>query len=156
ARRHRASGDDRVWQQHPFRRRSGGHRACRRARRAVVGALDAPRRIRSGRRLAHRGEDHPRISRRHHRALSMKLLILSQYYDPEPVPKAGELARAMTARGHDVAVVTGFPNYPSGVLYPQYRLALRSEERIDGIPVTRTFEYPYHGKSVLGRLINYG
>jgi glycosyltransferase involved in cell wall biosynthesis len=85
----------------------------------------------------------------------MKLLILSQYYDPEPVPKAAELARAMTARGHEVSVITGFPNYPTGVLYPGYRLAAMRRERIDGIAVTRTFEFPYHGTKVAGRLFNY-
>jgi colanic acid biosynthesis glycosyl transferase WcaI len=85
----------------------------------------------------------------------MRLLILSQYYDPEPVPKAGEMARAMKQRGHDVSVITGVPNYPSGVLYEGSRQVIRSRETIDGVPVVRTYEYPYHGKSVVGRLLNY-
>jgi glycosyltransferase involved in cell wall biosynthesis len=86
----------------------------------------------------------------------MRLCVLSQYYDPEPVPKAGELAREMRQRGHEVVVITGYPNYPTGVLYKGFRLRLRADESIDGIPVTRTYEYPYHGKSVAGRLVNYG
>lgn len=85
----------------------------------------------------------------------MRVLILSQYYDPEPVPKAGELARELQDRGHDVEVITGFPNYPSGDLYEGYRLALMQRTTIDGIPVRRTFEYPYHGTSAVKRLINY-
>ena len=86
----------------------------------------------------------------------MRIAILSQYYDPEPVPKAGEIARALRDRGHEPFVITGFPNYPSGKLYDGFRLRLVHREMVDGVPVVRTFEYPYHGKSVLGRLVNYG
>lgn len=86
----------------------------------------------------------------------MKVLILSQYFDPEPVPKPGDLGRAMRERGHEVQVLTGFPNYPSGVLYPGFRLRLVSREESDGIPMIRTWELPYHGRSVLGRIANYG
>ncbi len=85
----------------------------------------------------------------------MRVLILSQYYDPEPIPKPSELAGELKRRGHDVFVVTGFPNYPSGVLYPGFRLALLRREKINGVPVLRTFEFPYHGKSSLGRILNY-
>ena len=86
----------------------------------------------------------------------MRIMILSQYYDPEPVAKPGEIARALRDRGHETAVVTGFPNYPSGKLYEGYRLRLIQRESQQEIPIVRTFEFPYHGKSVLGRLINYG
>jgi colanic acid biosynthesis glycosyl transferase WcaI len=85
----------------------------------------------------------------------MRVLILSQYYDPEPVPKAGELARELAARGHDVQVVTGFPNYPSGRLYDGHRLGLLRKETLDGIPIRRTYEYPYHGTGMGGRILNY-
>ncbi|HET8772648.1 MAG TPA: glycosyltransferase family 4 protein [Thermoanaerobaculia bacterium] len=85
----------------------------------------------------------------------MRVLILSQYYDPEPVPKAGELARELRDRGHDVEVITGFPNYPAGDLYEGYRLALVQRATLDGIPVRRAYEYPYHGTSAIKRLINY-
>lgn len=85
----------------------------------------------------------------------MRVTILSQYYDPEPVPKAGEIARALRARGHETTVITGFPNYPSGRLYDGFRLRLIQRETCEGIPVVRTFEYPYHGKNIMGRLMNY-
>ena len=86
----------------------------------------------------------------------MKVLILSQYYKPEPIPKPSDLAEELVKRGHIVSVVTGFPNYPSGCLYSGYRLGLISGEKIDSICVTRTYEFPYHGKSPLGRILNYG
>lgn len=85
----------------------------------------------------------------------MKVIVLSQYFDPEPVPKPGELARALRDNGHGVYAITGFPNYPKGELYPGYRLAMLRRVDIDGIPVCRTFEYPYHGRSVAKRLLNF-
>ena len=85
----------------------------------------------------------------------MKILVLSQYYEPEPIPKPGELARDLHARGHAVTVVTGFPNYPSGQLYDGFRLAFRQRSRDGEIPVVRAFEYPYHGRNAFGRIFNY-
>lgn len=85
----------------------------------------------------------------------MDVLIVSHYYDPEPIPKSGDLARALTQRGHRVSVITGFPNYPSGKLYEGWKLSLVSRRRDAGFPVVRTFMYPYHGRSVIGRLANY-
>lgn len=85
----------------------------------------------------------------------MDVLVLAHYYDPEPIPKCGELARELKARGHGVSVITGFPNYPSGELYPGWKLRLLSRDRSAGFPVVRTYMYPYHGKSVFGRLANY-
>jgi colanic acid biosynthesis glycosyl transferase WcaI len=87
---------------------------------------------------------------------SLRILILSQYYRPEPIPKPSDLAESLAARGHEVNVLTGWPHYPSGHLYQGYRLQLWKREAHDGVRVTRTFEWPYHGRSVAGRLCNYG
>ena len=85
----------------------------------------------------------------------MRILILSQVYDPEPIPKPAELAKELQLRGHTVNVITGLPNYPSGKLYPGTKLRALQHTQINGIPVTRTFEYPYHGKNAIGRILNY-
>lgn len=85
----------------------------------------------------------------------MRILILTQHYDPEPIPKPGELARALKARGHAVTVLTGFPNYPAGRLYKGYRLRLFERSSIDEIDVIRTWLFPYHGRSSLLRILNY-
>lgn len=44
----------------------------------------------------------------------MKILILTQWFDPEPTFKGLLFARELAARGHEVEVLTGFPNYPGG------------------------------------------
>ena len=86
----------------------------------------------------------------------MRILILSQYYDPEPIPKPAELAEELARRGHQVSVLTGLPNYPTGRLFPGYGLRLYKRETIRGIPILRVFEVPYHSGSSLGRFLNYG
>src|SRR3990167_2786067 len=85
----------------------------------------------------------------------MRILVLSHFYDPEPLPKPSDLAQALARRGHTVSVITGFPNYPSGKLYPGYRLRLVCKEEIAGIRIIRTLVFPYHGDSSLGRILNY-
>jgi colanic acid biosynthesis glycosyl transferase WcaI len=85
----------------------------------------------------------------------VRILILSIYHDPEPIPKTGELARELVRRGHDVTVVTSFPHYPRGDLYPGYRLRPWTWETRDGVPVLRTFIFPYHGTRASLRMVNY-
>lgn len=85
----------------------------------------------------------------------MRVLILTIYHDPEPIPKTGELARALQERGHEVTVVTAFPHYPDGNLYPGYRLRPWAWETRDGVRVLRTYIYPYHGTRALLRIVNY-
>ena len=46
---------------------------------------------------------------------------------------AGLRARVGTRLGHEVQVLTGFPNYPGGRLYPGYRIRPFRRERIDGV-----------------------
>lgn len=85
----------------------------------------------------------------------MRILILSIYHDPEPIPKTGELARELQRRGHEVTVVTAFPHYPSGELFAGYRLGLWRWEVRDRVRVLRTFIYPYHGRRSSLRMLNY-
>jgi glycosyltransferase involved in cell wall biosynthesis len=85
----------------------------------------------------------------------MKILILSQWFEPEPTFKGLAFAKELVRRGHQVEVLTGFPNYPGGRLYPGYRVRLWQRECIDGIAVLRVPLYPSHGRSALGRIANY-
>jgi glycosyltransferase involved in cell wall biosynthesis len=85
----------------------------------------------------------------------MDVLIVTHYFHPEPIPKTHDLAEALTQRGHRVSVVTGFPNYPSGNLYEGWKLSLVKRAREAGVAIVRTFQYPYHGRRIIGRLANY-
>ncbi len=86
----------------------------------------------------------------------MKVAILTQYYPPEPIPKPHDMARGLAERGHDVVVITAFPHYPGGRLYPGTRLRLWQWETRDGIRILRLPLYPDHSRSALRRVINYG
>jgi len=86
----------------------------------------------------------------------MRILYLTQWFEPEThVIKGARFVRALRAAGHEVMVVTGFPNYPSGRLYPGYRLRLIQRERVDGVDVVRLPLYPSHDTSSFRRSLNY-
>ena len=85
-------------------------------------------------------------------------LILTQYYAPElgaPQLRLRALARELRRRGIEVEVLTGMPNYPSGVTFPEYRGRWRMREVIDGVPVRRTWLYAATGHTAAKRLANY-
>ena len=50
----------------------------------------------------------------------MKILVVSQYFHPEEF-KVNELVAEFQKRGHEVAVLTGKPNYPSGKIFEGYK-----------------------------------
>lgn len=85
----------------------------------------------------------------------MRVLILSQWYPPEPGLLMQELAQSLQGLGHDVTVLTGFPNYPSGRVYPGYRVRPWMKETIEGVPVVRVALYPEHSKSAVKRVVNF-
>lgn len=80
---------------------------------------------------------------------------MTPYYSPEPTLKGTDFAEAFVKRGHQVRVITGFPNYPEGKLYPGYRMRLLQKERSDGVTVYRVAHYPSHDTSTFGRILNY-
>ncbi|MFN3648018.1 MAG: glycosyltransferase family 4 protein [Armatimonadota bacterium] len=89
----------------------------------------------------------------------MRILLLCHYFAPEPgAPSArlSELGRAWVHAGHDVEVVTCFPNHPTGVVSPEFRGQLCSSEERDGMRVFRNWVYatPNEGvvKKTLGHL----
>jgi glycosyltransferase involved in cell wall biosynthesis len=86
----------------------------------------------------------------------MRILLLTQWFDPEPCFKGLQFAKALQAQGHSVSVLTGFPNYPGGKLYRGYRVRCWQRETMEGIEVLRVPLYPSHSRSAAGRIANYG
>ncbi|WP_082587142.1 glycosyltransferase family 4 protein [Nocardioides sp. Soil774] len=83
----------------------------------------------------------------------MKIAMISQWFDPETGSAAipGSVARALAARGHEVTVITGFPNYPVGKIYDGYRVKVLQREVIGNVKVVRVPMFPAHGSSSLKR-----
>ena len=88
----------------------------------------------------------------------MKILYLSQYFPPEmgaPAARVHELSREWVRLGHEVTVLTGFPNHPTGVVPPEYRGEFIRREMVDGIRVVRTPIYAAANKGLFRRALNY-
>jgi len=85
----------------------------------------------------------------------MRILFLTQWFQPESFFKGLPFAKALKEKGHDVEVLTGFPNYPGGKVYPGYRIWPYQREVMDGIKVHRVPLYPSHDKSAFRRIVNY-
>lgn len=86
---------------------------------------------------------------------SLRVGVIAQWYPPEPDIRIRTLAQGLAGRGHSVTVVTGFPNYPDGALYPGYRLRWRQWEADGPVRVLRVPLYPDHSPSVIRRAANY-
>src|SRR5690349_17050650 len=72
----------------------------------------------------------------------MRILILSQYFWPESVGAAiwiHQLASDLVGRGHQVSVVTAFPNYPEGKVFDRYKGRLFMQESTGGIQISRNY-----------------
>lgn len=112
----------------------------------------------------------------------MNILYVSQYFPPEmgaPAARAAELARHWARAGHQVSILTGFPNHPTGVVPEEWRPRLRRlayRERIsmqfrssdlgrlnaepqgppsDAIDVYRTWLWPLPNRKAHERMRNY-
>ena len=85
----------------------------------------------------------------------MRILFLTQFFQPEPNFKGLPLAKELSKRGHEVEILTGFPNYPGGKIYEGYQIKPWQKEVVDGINVIRLPLYPSHGRSGIRRILNF-
>src|SRR5882724_551690 len=86
----------------------------------------------------------------------MRVIFLTITFYPEPNAIQGlPLAKAMASRGFDIKVLTGFPQYPQGRIYPGYRMRPWQRETVDGIPILRVPIYPSHDTSAIRRILTY-
>ena len=85
----------------------------------------------------------------------MRILMLTQWFQPEPMFKGLPFAKELVRRGHEVEVLTGFPNYPGGKVYDGYRVRLWQREEMEGVRINRVALYPSHDNSGVSRIANY-
>ncbi len=88
----------------------------------------------------------------------MRVILLSQWYPPEQAPigyMIQELASSLVSKGHDVTVITGFPNHPSGVVFGGYRKQWSMKESIDGVKVRRMYLYTSPSVGKIKRMITF-
>lgn len=88
---------------------------------------------------------------------AVRVLFITQYFQPEPTLLMGvRFIKELQKLGFEVQVLTGFPNYPGGRLYPGYRTKLWQRETLDGVEVIRVPVYPSHDRSAIRRALCYG
>ena len=88
----------------------------------------------------------------------LRVTFLTHYFPPEVGPaqtRLHELAKRLIAAGETVTVVTGFPNYPTGEIFPGYRGKRFMVDSVDGIRVLRTWVFATRSRGFIGRLLNY-
>lgn len=83
----------------------------------------------------------------------MKILVFSQYYYPERF-LVNSITAELVRRGNDVTVITGYPNYPDGEIYQEYKDKKIKFEEIDGVKVYRANIIP-RGKNRIKLFFNY-
>lgn len=81
-----------------------------------------------------------------------KILIISQYFYPENF-RVNTLARELVQRGHQVSVMTAYPQYPGGVIFDGYGFDIPYDTDWHGVRIHRVKTYP-RGKNPLGLLRN--
>jgi colanic acid biosynthesis glycosyl transferase WcaI len=84
----------------------------------------------------------------------MKILLVTQYFWPENF-RINDLAVNFQRQGHQVTVLTGIPNYPTGNFFDGYGLFKKTSEQWCGINIIRAPLVPRGKGGGLRLAINY-
>ena len=84
----------------------------------------------------------------------MHILIVSQYFYPENF-KVNDIAFDFVRRGHEVTVLTGKPNYPTGKFFKGYGFFKKRKEKVNGVNIVRTSLFPRMNGSGKFLALNY-
>ena len=84
----------------------------------------------------------------------MKILIISQYFWPENF-KINDLAKELSSRNHNITILTGIPNYPTGKFFSGYGFFKRPNESYHEIDIIRVPIIPRGQASGIRLALNY-
>ena len=86
----------------------------------------------------------------------LQVTFLSQLFDPENSIKGSRFLAQLKLTGLEISVVTTFPSYPAGKLYPEYpRQHFIKTESLNGIPIVRLPSYINRSSSIIKRSLSY-
>lgn len=88
----------------------------------------------------------------------MRILFLTDNFPPEvnaPASRTYDHAKEWVKAGHDVTVITCFPNFPKGKIYDGYKNKLYQKEMMDGIEVIRVWSYIAANKGFFKRTLDF-
>ena len=88
----------------------------------------------------------------------MKILFVTDNFPPErnaPAKRTFEHTKQWVRLGHDVTVITGAPNFPTGKVFKGYKNKLFQKEKIEDINIRRVWTYIAANKGFVLRIIDY-
>jgi len=88
----------------------------------------------------------------------LKILFLTENFPPEVnaiASRVYERAVHWVRSGHEVTVITSFPNFPQGRIYPGYRQRLIQRETIEGINVVRVPTFVARNEGIFLRTFDF-
>lgn len=83
----------------------------------------------------------------------MRLLVVTQYFWPENF-RINDLVVELCRKGHDVTVLTGWPNYPEGKVFDAYRQNPTQYANFEGARLVRVPLLP-RGRGGMRLILNY-
>jgi glycosyltransferase involved in cell wall biosynthesis len=88
----------------------------------------------------------------------MRILFISDCFHPEtnaPSIRGWMHAREWVKHGHEVTVITSFPNFPDGKVFPGYRNKLYQVEFQQGVRIVRVWTYISRNRGIFRRSLDY-
>src|ERR1700761_8812131 len=88
----------------------------------------------------------------------MKLLFVTPYFPPEvgaPQTRIYELALRLGKMGHEISILTTFPNYPSGIVPREWRGKWFTKAGREGMLVFRVWSYATPNRGFLTRITSH-
>ena len=84
---------------------------------------------------------------------NLKILIITQYFWPENF-RVNELAEELTKLGHQITILTGYPNYPKGDIYQKFKNNFTKYTKYKGVEIIRVPILP-RKKTKFNLILNY-
>jgi len=88
----------------------------------------------------------------------MKILFITDNFPPEvnaPANRTFEHCREWVKNGEEVTVITCFPNFPKGKIYPGFKNKWKKIEYIEGVKVIRVWSYISPNEGFIKRTLDY-
>ncbi len=88
----------------------------------------------------------------------MQIAYFCQYFVPEtaaPAARVSELALAWADAGHQITVVTGLPNHPTGRIPDEYRATVFRRERLGAVDVWRNWLYATPNEGIVKKTLSH-
>lgn len=88
----------------------------------------------------------------------MKISLICQYFPPEvgaPQARLSEMVKTWANEGHDVTVLTAFPNHPTGIIPDEYKGKVFQEEIDENYRIHRHWVYATPNKGFLKKILSH-